>query len=638
MGVIIQYLDESLKNINIMIEKKEFDDAYQEYIRLHECINSEKDETSYKEELTRVAVADFYASYAYFLFSFSEYEQFFEMYVLAQNYGYSGEKRRTFIYEAFVQPNLEEYLSNYTRNIENMIEKGCIKESLDFSELPFWLITSGNENEYYLFDKETNLIKEKFIWYLSEFAPSKDIVLDTNSDEQLIIGCAVWLEFQDYLKNPSYCSKKKYFVNASIKKLFSYLQGGTINDSILNQLIFLKNEKELKEYFLYCRDYLPRKIWGTNEEKIIYAKIIEEIHLTRLKKDNRSGDNVLLSIGIPSFNRGKRAYDNVIHTLSSNYDEEIEVVVSNNGTQNETKDFYQKISLIDDARINYFEFEKNQGVALNICKVLELAKGKYVLMTSDEDLIDLSNLKIILNLLRMIEDRNIALIRTRTDGQGIVPYFGVSEPGLDSLRKFMLTSNYMTGMIFKKEMIEKYELLNYIRTNLENEVFFYYPHVVMELVLCQYSSILGLDIISVNEGKPEKTEVEYEKIGEEVKKVIPYYATFEGRINQHKGFFEVIKELEISKNDFDIFRELYLGLCRKTIYLVSLSINVYYKDTDEDVLEIMNSAYNEVIKYFDNLYYGKKGSNKYKYKEDIKKISEYYRNVKNRMVKMKGDL
>ena len=86
--------------------------------------------------------------------------------------------------------------------------------------------------------------------------------------------------------------------------------------------------------------------------------------------------------------------------------------------------------------------------------------------------------------------------------------------------------------------------------------------------------------------------------------------------------------MEISKSDFDVFRELYKRLCAKTLFLVSLSTRVYYKKTDADTDELMQSAYNESVKLLDEMYYGKKNRNKYKYTEDLTEIKKYYQNSK----------
>lgn len=632
-----QQLTQKLDQISIFVKNQEYEKASCEYQQLDSQITNMCGINADETELRRDVIADFYASYAYFLFASTEYEQFFEMYLKAQNYGYACEKRRNFLFEAFVQPNLDDFRTNYETNKENMSVSGCGSKGVEFNELPFWLITSGNENEYYLFDKKSNLIKEKITWDLSEFPSEKKLIFDSRDCDQIIIGCTSWPLVQEYLRVSSYAGKKTYFAKTDVGLLFSCLQGGIINQRYLLYFGLFSNSDELHDYFIKHSHYLPRKIVGKDQEIEEYQNKIEALHQLRLKKENRSGNNILLSIGIPSFNRGNRAYDNVMHTLTSQFDEEIEVIVSNNGTQNETKDYYQKINLLEDARVTYFEFDENQGVALNICKVLELAKGKFVLMTSDEDLIDLNSLRIIINILSSIEENDVAIVRTRTDGQGLIPYHGMAVPGSEAILNFLLTSNYMSGMIFNKEMLKKYKLFSYIRNHLENEAVFYYPHVVMELVLSQYAGIMGLNLIAINEGEPEITDVEHTEVCKETDKTVPYYATLEGRFKQHRGFFEVIEELEICTSDFESYRKIYRILSAKTFFLVGLSIRFFYREIGADLEELVKLTFDEVIKYLKKLYGEKKNSQAIKYKEDVIFLKKKRQQLINEFMMEKND-
>src|SRR5690606_1837998 len=104
----------------------------------------------------------------------------------------------------------------------------------------------------------------------------------------------------------------------------------------------------------------------------------------------------------------------------------------------------------------------------------------------------------------------IAIARVKSDKQGFVPFIGIINPGKDALFNYMLTSNYMSGNIYNKILLEQSNLLKYIENNLENQACLYYPHMVWDLVICQYGGVLGIDIVLVNEGKAEKTEVSTE--------------------------------------------------------------------------------------------------------------------------------
>lgn len=618
----VNSIDTMMSRIDKLIENELFKEAYKEYDMVDNRIRTTQYIVSETNRNEREIVARFYSSYAYFLFSFSEYNQFFEMYIEAQKYGYSFDERRKFIYEAFVEPNINDFKLIYITNIKNMIDKGCISNTVEFEELPYWLITTGNKNEYYLYDKETDLIRDKFVLDVND-SKSTSVELTKSFSDYLIISNGNWSEVQSYVRENNYQGKKSYIATNNIEKLLSYFQGGVIDEKYLNKLVIFENMDDFKRYFINSNNYLPRNFIGNDEELTIYTNLIEDIHYHRLNKKTKSDDNVLISICIPSYNRGKRAYDNIIHTLKSELDVEIEVVLSNNGTKNDSREYYEKINQIKDPRLTYFEFEENQGFALNLCKAVDLAKGRYVLLLSDEDLVDFKQLKYVVSALDSYED-SISIVRTKSDGQGVVPFIGMAKSAKDSLFNFMLSSNYMSGIIFNKELLGKYHLTEYIKNNLDNEACLYYPHMVWELILCQYGNVWGSDIILVNEGHAETTDVPTLKVGKVEENTMPYYATFEGRLGQHKGFYNVIKDLEISKNDFDIFRELYKRLCGKTIFLMSLSIQVYYKQTDVNTDELLESAYNDSLKYLEEMYEGKKSRNKYKYEEDIKAIEGYY--------------
>lgn len=627
MKFSIQQFEINMKEIECLVEHELFEEAYKKYAELDNNITMNEHTNSEVKLYGIEIIANFYSSYAYFLFSMSEYNLFFKMYIKAQNYGYSSEKRKKFIYEAFISPNLNEFKLNYEKNITRMLREGCIKKALEFEELPFWLITTDNQNEYYLYEKDSDLIKENFIIDL-ETKNSSDEDMDINLCDNLIISNACWMEVQSQIKVICSQGRKCFLVVNNIEKLLSHFQGGIINELYLTKIILFEDFSEFKDYFIKSDKYLPRQFIGPDEKKAKYEKTLEEIHKYRLKKENRLGNNILISVCIPSFNRGKRAYDNIIHLLQSYYDEEIEIVLSNNGTKNESKEFYKKIDSIKDSRLTYFEFDENQGFSVNLCKTIELAKGKYVLLLSDEDLVDLNKFQSILNILNS-EDIKLAIVRTKTDGQGLIPFVGMAEPGKDSLLKFMLTSNYMSGMILNKELIEKYNLLEYIRKNLDNQACLYYPHMVFELLLSQYGSVLGQDIVLINEGHVEKTDVIQSEIGINDQKHIPYYETLESRLGQQKGFFDVINELEISKNNFDILRELYKKLCLKTFFLVCLSIKTFYKETDISTHELLEITYDDSIEHLKEIYKGKKNRNKYKYSDDLAEIKQYYNYFKN---------
>lgn len=621
MNITELELNRSFEEIDNLVENNMIEEACEKYVDLAKKIQSNTNEISVNLK------AEFYASFGRFLFNVSLYEEAINMFKEAQYYGYSKDEIKNILWKAFVEPNLNEFKSIYNENIKLLLSNGCVQAYVDFNDLPIWLIPTMNENEYYLYDKIEGQIKNKFSF---EFEYEKTFlvqIVDEFSD-YLIVEEWNWDKIYQYINNVNRENKKCYLVVKDIGRFFSYFQAGLIKSEILQNLTIFDGLKNMKNYFMESNAYVPRNIIDpTDSSKKIIQAIIEEIHSYRIDKCNRRGDNVLLSVCIPSYNRGKRAYDNIMHTLQSHYDEEIEIVISNNGTKNESKQYYNLISEIKDSRIKYFAFEENQGVAINICKVSELAKGKYILLLSDEDLINLKNLDKIMNMLKNPKE-NFSIIRAKGNGQAYNPYNGISKQGEAAMLTFMLTSNYLSGIIFNNDLLNKYKAAEYVKNNLDNTSIFYYPHMYFELLLCQYGDVRGTDIVLINEGKEEVTEVERKEIGFNNKVEIPQYATLDGRLEQHKGFLQIIRALEICKKDYGLFRKMYIKLSIKTMTLILISIDVFYKNTDADLAEIIDKTYEICVEYLDNIYQSLNIIQEY-YVDDLEKIKNYYNYIKN---------
>lgn len=599
-----------------MIRERLADEACEEYIKLADIIENKENQIDKKLK------AEFYGSFAYFLFDISEYESSLNMFIKAQNYGYSNNEIKKIIWDAFIEPNLNEFKSVYEQNIEFLLSNGYILKAVDFNELSFWLIPTLTENEYYLYDKNEDRIKER-ICLNRNFRRYGSLTISEEFSDFLIVEDWDWNKVEEYVNSIRRENKKVYIVINDFKKFLSVFQGMLFSSKIISDVLIFDGLNCMKEYFKSCSEYLPRNVIDLTNKTEQITKTIDGIHNYRISKEGRKGDNILLSIGIPSYNRGNRAYDNIIHSLQCHYDEEIEFVLSNNGTQNDTKKDYEKIAEINDSRINYFAFEENQGVAINISKVCEMAHGKFILLISDEDLVDFSQINKVLNTLNNMKE-TLAILKTRGDCQAVIPSTIFAKAGREAMLTYMLTSNYLSGIIFNNELIKKYKATEQIRNNLDNTTYFYYPHMFIELLLCQYGDVKGIDIVLINEGKAEITEVERIEVGEKNKVNIPYYNSIEGRLEQHKGFLDICKELEICKKDFDTFKEMYIKLCIKTIFLVNVSIQVFYKYTDEILLTILNKAYEFCIGYLDEVYSFKKHIDKKDYMDSVQKIKIYY--------------
>lgn len=618
MESIIQLVNQKLININNILDQGLVNEAYREYIELVRKIESQE-----CYDLPHSLKAEVYISFAYFLFSASEFNSFFSILIKAQEYNYSKEEIESVLYEAFIEPNLNEFKSIYDANMKFLVSKGylLIDHYRSFDELPYWLLPTSVPDEYYIYDKQQKIVMEKISLFntLSLQEPS---VPDAFSDF-LIQEDWSWENVLAISKIARRSGKKTYALINNIGKFLSCLQGKLLNNVILSDVLIFDDVKRLENYLSTNNSVLPWNIYHTTQIKDSVSDIIHAIHDNRIQKGNRSGNRVLLSICIPSYNRGNRAYDNVMHLLQSHYDEELEFIISNNGTQNESKPYYDKIAQLTDTRVKYFAFDENKGFAVNLCKVCEMASGDFILLLSDEDLINFNALPTIMNILSTSKN-TLSILKTSTTSHYRYSNF-TAAPGKEALQSFMLSSNYISGIIYNNKLLKQLNGIEYVKESLNNSVCFWYPHMYWELLLCQYGNVQSTDILLVNEGTAEKTECEDIQIDNEI--VIPYYASIEGRLEQHRDFTFIIKDLEISKQDPSLLREMYLKLCIKTLYLTTISINVFYKKTNSNIWVL----YDEVYRFCsdENFYKDNINCEDMMYREDLQIITQIFENYKN---------
>lgn len=612
-------IDEVLAYIERLADRGFANKAYKEYIKLIEATTGQEKIFGFE------VVANMYASYAYFLFRVSEYRECFKMFKQAQQFGYSQTEIEHFLYQAFIEPNVQEFQMLYEQNMAYLQDNEILfaQQIVFFEELPYWLLPTEVSDEYYLYDKQQQQIIESIT-----LTPQTLPILSSPEALSDFLLLEKWnlsevLNFSNAIRQ---MNKKTYVVIEDQLKFYSCLQGAPVVAEHFKDIVIFDSFDKVTEYFTTNNAYLPRNVTGVTRHEEAHS-CINALHDERIQKGKRKGDNVLLSICIPSFNRGKRAYDNVMHLLQSYYDEEIEIVVSNNGTQNETKEYYEKIAQLEDPRVTYFAFEENQGVSLNMCKVAELAKGHFIVYISDEDLIDLNVLDSIMSSLYQSKD-TLSIMRTSSTVQNR-PTVKIAEPGRDALLTYMLTSNYISGIIFNNTLLKKHQGLEYLKQHQDNAVCYYYPHMFLELLLSQYGKVQGTDTVLIVEGKAEKTDIiEVKNEKNDIEEVdvdnlqMPYYATIEGRIDQHYAFAEIFKDLEICQEEPELHREMYVRLCWKTLFLVTLSISVYYKKRGENLLSLLQQAYSIVSSK--EYYLANVSNSHFHYRQALKEINNFY--------------
>lgn len=125
----------------------------------------------------------------------------------------------------------------------------------------------------------------------------------------------------------------------------------------------------------------------------------------------------LVTIGIPTYNRGDERLKRVIDAACQQTWSNIEILVSDNASTDGTELMMQSIS---DPRLRYIRQNTNVGANANFNYLLNEAKGEWFLLFHDDDLIDSDFVSSCLSVVS--PDRQLGFIRTgvrsiNTDGE-----------------------------------------------------------------------------------------------------------------------------------------------------------------------------------------------------------------------------
>lgn len=126
--------------------------------------------------------------------------------------------------------------------------------------------------------------------------------------------------------------------------------------------------------------------------------------------ENKDSSNIKLSVAIPTYNGAKyirEALDS-ISTQLDDIDEDIEIVISDNASTDQTPEIireYQKKYPF----IKYFRNDENVGFDRNVDLLFKRAKGKYVWTLTDKEVLKANILKVIMKELRKNTYTNILL-------------------------------------------------------------------------------------------------------------------------------------------------------------------------------------------------------------------------------------
>ncbi len=274
----------------------------------------------------------------------------------------------------------------------------------------------------------------------------------------------------------------------------------------------------------------------------------------------------VLSICIPSYNRGHRAKALVNRLLTMNLGNEVEVILSNNGSKENTEG-YQELKRIEDDRFTYFEFKENHQYYGNVNQVIRLARGKFCLLISDEDDIIEENLKVYIQFMK--EQPQTGVIRPATDGQYSEIKDTYSMGGEAAVEKIFMCNNYLSGIIYNRDVVDDALIDELERKYTGNSIYFHYIHLIIDIYAALRAPYAKISLVLVREGKAEAPENEYNNS----------YASYETRIDHMRGMCKVIKDIGESYEVRNTLRNTLISqMLVKTAYLIKLVKKNYEAD------------------------------------------------------------
>lgn len=202
-----------------------------------------------------------------------------------------------------------------------------------------------------------------------------------------------------------------------------------------------------------------------------------------------------ISFAISTFNRSKNIY-NLVSSILTHKGNEIEVVVLNNASTDDTKEV---LNTIQDERLRVINYESNIGGILGPLTILFEAKGEYVFVCLDKDYIDSSYIQLIIDKLIFFKDYNIVFGKCACNLNEIGPDNFIQNQ-YDILKKFVYISEHPTGLFFRTKDLKTLKVIDDIKSKYFDFAF------IQELIKAELTNFGNSLFINIPVFKIEKIE------------------------------------------------------------------------------------------------------------------------------------
>jgi glycosyltransferase involved in cell wall biosynthesis len=272
------------------------------------------------------------------------------------------------------------------------------------------------------------------------------------------------------------------------------------------------------------------------------------------------------TICIPSFNRGHCALRQVLQTLPL-IQADWEILVLDNCSSSNLEGYHQ-IELLakSEPRVRYVRHRENVGFAGNILSCFALANAPYIQINSDEDFSNPSGVRDAVATLA--EFPQVGLIRGSIEAiAGMRPRNSASYPdqfldaGRSALSEFSLTTNYLSGIIYNKNLLESLGVVRNFAVGVESNdtMIAVYPHMYLDILISALCKVITSSETVCFEGE----EASYTPDIQSTAAAFPY--TFSGRLEQIIGFRDAFRKVcgPDGLSDLSLLIHLYLRLVQK---------------------------------------------------------------------------
>lgn len=183
----------------------------------------------------------------------------------------------------------------------------------------------------------------------------------------------------------------------------------------------------------------------------------------------------ILSICIPTYNRA-RYLKQSLKVISPQIDNDaVELIISDNCSVDDTEQMVLEYVQINH-RIRYVRQEINVGAARNFLSLMHLAKGKYIFLLGDDDILTNNAIDIIVNYLKENNYGTLYMETRYTCNKGLIEFQDTNE----YIKKISYFYTFMSSFIFRKDIVnmidnpQKYipshllQMPFYIKSTLQN--------------------------------------------------------------------------------------------------------------------------------------------------------------------------